>query len=429
MPDTPNIETIRAAIAEIVDDVESGVLAWHDIGERATNSVGQLRAALQLLSTDTESPDAGAMQFLMTPARIRIAARRVEDAYPDAASYLRDLAKVFDIEVARLAATSKQSSAVAAPAAQGEAVAYQLRCNGGYWGMCGIETFKRGRCDVAGHMCEVRALYTTPQPSAPGVDVQALIEAVLPGGSSCDPQRVADDIRMWFAERAAAAPPPAHGVELKEGEFGFSLNRTNESLVDCALQVYARACRYETEHLHTAAMQYRMEILRRLAAQPSADDAPPCDYYVVRGEGLTDILSYGEPPPHTIEWAVRHGHTIVKLYAAPPADARDATRVLLNQAIDAMSKLRQSLEFPGKHGGLYVFPEEAVRKFTDEQARLMYEEKQLAAVAQAGVTDSDRLEFLMRHFPGSAARTAGITWRANTIDDYRVAIDRAMGGG
>lgn len=121
MPDTPNLETMRAAIAEIVDDIECGVLAWHDIGERATNSLAQLRAALRLLTTDTESPDAFATQFLMTPARIRIAARRVEDAYPDTASYLRDLAKVFDIEIARLAATAEQSSAVAAPAAQGEA--------------------------------------------------------------------------------------------------------------------------------------------------------------------------------------------------------------------------------------------------------------------------------------------------------------------
>ena len=106
--------------------------------------------------------------------------------------------------------------------------------------------------------------------------------------------------------------------------------------------------------------------------------------------------------------------------AAPPADARDAGLALLRQAIAAMSKLRQSLEFPGKHGGLYVFPEEAVRNFTDEQARLMYEENQLAAAVQAGVADSDRLEFVMRHFQGSAART---------IDDYRAAIDRAMGAG
>jgi hypothetical protein len=114
--------------------------------------------------------------------------------------------------------------------------------------------------------------------------------------------------------------------------------------------------------------------------------------------------------------------------AAPPADARDGGRILLLQAIDAMSKLRQSLEFPGKHGGLYVFPEHAVRKFTDEQARLMYEEKRLAGVAQECVTDSARLEFVMQKFPGSAARDAGITWSANTIDDYRAAIDRAMGG-
>ena len=55
---------------------------------------------------------------------------------------------------------------------------------------------------------------------------------------------------------------------------------------------------------------------------------------------------------------------------------------MLRQAIAAMSKLRQSLEFPGKHEGLYVFPEEAVRKFTDDQARLMYEETKIASLAK-----------------------------------------------
>lgn len=111
MPDTPDLETMRSAIAEIIADIECGVLAWHDIGERATNALAQLRAALQLLTVDTS--DIGATQFLMTPARIRIAARRVEDTYPDTASYLRDLAKVFDIEMTRLTATTEQSSAVA----------------------------------------------------------------------------------------------------------------------------------------------------------------------------------------------------------------------------------------------------------------------------------------------------------------------------
>lgn len=118
------------------------------------------------------------------------------------------------------------------------------------------------------------------------------------------------------------------------------------------------------------------------------------------------------------------------LYTTPPPpadDARDGGRILLRQAIDAMSKLRQSLEFPGEHGGLYVFPEHAVRKFTDEQARIMYEEKRLAGGTKGSFTDSDRLEFVMRKFPGSAARDAGITWGENTIDAYRAAIDRAMG--
>jgi hypothetical protein len=146
---------------------------------------------------------------------------------------------------------------------------------------------------------------------------------------------------------------------------------------------------------------------------------------VIRAGVAHDLLPYLDR-----EYRGAAPHRIVTLHEAPPpADARDGARILLLQAIAAMSKLRQSLEFPGRHGGLYVFPEEAVRKFTDEQARLMYEEKQLAGGAEGGVTDSVRLEFVMRKFPGSAARDAGITWGENTIDGYRAAIDRAMGDG
>ena len=41
--------------------------------------------------------------------------------------------------------------------------------------------------------------------SATGSDeqaVQEMLEACVPGGSSCDPQQVADSIRTWFAQRA-----------------------------------------------------------------------------------------------------------------------------------------------------------------------------------------------------------------------------------
>lgn len=121
----------------------------------------------------------------------------------DQASAMRELARLHALD---LAATTEQSSAVArsgaVPAAvcivgepgdfapmrvervaapeppqvntasdtprSGNApVAYQLRCNGSRWSECGRETFERGRCDVAGHVCEVRALYTAPPADAP----------------------------------------------------------------------------------------------------------------------------------------------------------------------------------------------------------------------------------------------------------------------
>lgn len=57
-------------------------------------------------------------------------------------------------------------AAAEAPRSGDAPVAYQLRCNGGRWSECGRETFERGRCDVAGHVCEVRALYAAPPADA-----------------------------------------------------------------------------------------------------------------------------------------------------------------------------------------------------------------------------------------------------------------------
>lgn len=51
-----------------------------------------------------------------------------------------------------------------------------------------------------------------------------------------------------------------------EGVNGFTLLGSPESLVDAALQVYARALYYpDSRHLHEAAMAYRAELIRIVA--------------------------------------------------------------------------------------------------------------------------------------------------------------------
>lgn len=62
----------------------------------------------------------------------------------------------------------------------------------------------------------------------PPVDVEAMLVACVPGGSSCDPQPVADDIREWFAARAAsqAQEPrgcPTPGEEERVSGLGMAL--------------------------------------------------------------------------------------------------------------------------------------------------------------------------------------------------------------
>jgi hypothetical protein len=43
-------------------------------------------------------------------------------------------------------------------------------------------------------------LYATPTTSTTGkVDVEQMLRDCVPGGSSCDPQAICDDIRNWFA--------------------------------------------------------------------------------------------------------------------------------------------------------------------------------------------------------------------------------------
>ena len=72
------------------------------------------------------------------------------------------------------------------------------------------------RCDFDAFKIEVaNAFSTTPSAQEEAVrssiDVEALLEACVPGGSICDPQSVADSIRAWFAaqEEAVRAAPAA----------------------------------------------------------------------------------------------------------------------------------------------------------------------------------------------------------------------------
>lgn len=57
---------------------------------------------------------------------------------------------------------------------------------------------------------------------------------------------------------------------------------TNAELLECALQVYARACAYSTKDQHDAAMAYKAELLRRLSV-PN---------YVVAGRLLESLAGY-----------------------------------------------------------------------------------------------------------------------------------------
>ena len=76
-------------------------------------------------------------------------------------------------------------------------------------------------CNPAWIAKHARAALATPAQAQQSIDAEALIRAVLPGGSSCDPQTVADEIRRYlgqwpgqastFAEiiEAASPTPPA----------------------------------------------------------------------------------------------------------------------------------------------------------------------------------------------------------------------------
>lgn len=47
--------------------------------------------------------------------------------------------------------------------------------------------------------------YVARQPLPP-LDVEQMLKDCVPGGSSCDPQAIADEIRAWFARRSAGDP-------------------------------------------------------------------------------------------------------------------------------------------------------------------------------------------------------------------------------
>lgn len=55
--------------------------------------------------------------------------------------------------------------------------------------------------------------------NAKAVDVESLIASCVPGGSVCDPQAVADNIREWFVGRSNAKA----GEDAKDAEYGRAL--------------------------------------------------------------------------------------------------------------------------------------------------------------------------------------------------------------
>ena len=59
----------------------------------------------------------------------------------------------------------------------------------------------------------------------PPFDVEAMIQAVLPGGYSCDPQQVADAIRAYMALRPQAYPLPDDLYDSKDWRQGTYASR------------------------------------------------------------------------------------------------------------------------------------------------------------------------------------------------------------
>lgn len=54
--------------------------------------------------------------------------------------------------------------------------------------------------DYTEDMATKSAALSTPAQAQQSIDAEALIRAVLPGGSSCDPQTVADEIRRYLGQ-------------------------------------------------------------------------------------------------------------------------------------------------------------------------------------------------------------------------------------
>lgn len=98
--DSPTVSEMRASLAEIIADVDCGLCAWHDIGERVCKDVPVLRALCDLLAAGSQPVDWVSAQLRATSMRMRVAAHRIQDEVAHVAEYLRDAAKVFDGELA-----------------------------------------------------------------------------------------------------------------------------------------------------------------------------------------------------------------------------------------------------------------------------------------------------------------------------------------
>lgn len=84
-----------------------------------------------------------------------------------------------------------------------------------------------------------------------------------------------DALKRWRRHDPNPNTPKPGEDGLPDDVIGRCKTLSDAKLLECALQVYARACMYGTKKQHDAAMAYKAELLRRLAAteQPGSSVA------------------------------------------------------------------------------------------------------------------------------------------------------------
>jgi hypothetical protein len=188
--------------------------------------------------------------------------------------------------------TAARATDIEAPRSGDAPVAYQLRCNGSRWMECSRDTFERGRCDVAGHVCEVRALYTAPPADAPESLGWQVVEVKNEGEYGDG----GPDSRTGFTSYAIAD---------SEGRILFD-----------SLNCDHRVCEVHEEFddedgYRTAWDESSRKRAEMIVARMNSSPKPPGKSTAeLEGERIDRSLA---------EWDARFAHWI-----SPPADARDA---------------------------------------------------------------------------------------------------------